>query len=98
NAARQLRHGSATMDTLVALSTGVAWLFSLFNLLFPAFWLARGIEPHVYFEASAVIVAFILVGRLLEERAKGDASSAIRKLMGLRPRTVTLCTPGGERT
>ncbi len=99
NAWRQLRHGSATMDTLVALSTGVAWLFSLFNMLFPAFWLARGIEPHVYFEASAVIVAFILLGRLLEERAKGSASSAIRKLMGLRPRTVTLCTAdGGERT
>lgn len=98
NAWRQLRHGTATMDTLVALSTGVAWLFSLFNLLFPEFWRSRGIEPHVYFEASAVIVAFILLGRLLEERAKGNASSAIRKLMGLRPRTVVRCTPEGEQT
>lgn len=99
NAWRQLRHGSVTMDTLVALSTGVAWFFSLFNLLFPQFWLARGIEPHVYFEASAVIVAFILLGRYLEERAKGNASSAIRQLMGLRPRTVTLsAADGGEHT
>lgn len=99
NASKQLRRGSATMDTLVALSTGVAWFFSLFNMLFPGFWLARGIHPHVYFEAAAVVVAFILLGRLLEERAKGNASSAIRRLMGLRPRTVTVCTEdGGERT
>ena len=57
------------MDTLVAVSTGIAYLFSLFNLLFPEFWLSRGIEPHVYFESAAVIVAFILLGRLLEERS-----------------------------
>ncbi len=92
---QQLRHRSASMDTLVALSTGVAWGFSLFNLLAPGFWRARGIEPHLYFESSAVVVAFVLLGRLLEERAKGRASSAIRKLMGLRPRTVHRCTEQG---
>ncbi len=97
NAWKQLRHRSATMDTLVALSTGIAYLFSLFNMLFPGFWLSRGIHPHVYFEASSVIVAFILLGRLLEERAKGSTTSAIRKLMGLQPRTVTLVAPDGSR-
>ena len=72
-------------------------MFSLFNLFFPQFWLARGIEPHVYFEASSVIIAFILLGRLLEERAKRNTSAAIRKLMGLQPKTVTVWTPEGER-
>lgn len=85
---RQLRHRSANMDTLVALSTGIAWLFSVANMLFPRYWLSRGIHPHVYFEAAAVIVAFILLGRLLESRAKGSTSSAIRKLIGLQPKTV----------
>ena len=85
---KQLRHRTVNMNTLVALSTGIAWLFSMFNMLFPQFWLSRGIEPHVWFEASAVIIAFILLGRLLEERAKGNTSSAIKKLMGLRPKTV----------
>ena len=78
------------MDTLVASSTGVAYLFSVFNLFFPDFWLSRGITPHVYFESSSVIIAFILLGRLLEERAKGNTSEAIKKLMGLQPKTVTL--------
>lgn len=96
NAWKQLRHRSANMDTLVALSTGIAYVFSLFNMLFPQFWLSRGIHPHVYFEASGVIIAFILVGRLLEERAKGNTMSAIKKLMGLQPQTVTLITPAGE--
>ena len=90
NAWKQLKHGAANMDTLVALSTGIAYLFSVFNLLFPNFWLSRGIEPHVYFEASSVIIAFILLGRLLEERAKGNTTSAIKKLMGLQPKTVNL--------
>ena len=90
NAWKQLKHGSANMDTLVASSTGVAYLFSVFNLLFPDFWLSRGITPHVYFESSSVIIAFILLGRLLEERAKGNTSQAIKKLMGLQPKTVTL--------
>ena len=90
NAWKQLKHGSANMDTLVASSTGVAYAFSVFNLFFPGFWLSRGIEPHVYFESSSVIVAFILLGRLLEERAKGNTSQAIKKLMGLQPKSVTL--------
>ena len=94
---RQLEHGACNMDTLVALSTGIAYAFSLFNLFFPEFWIRRGIEPHVYFEASSVIIAFILLGRLLEERAKRNTSSAIRKLMGLQPQTVTVLTSEGER-
>ena len=93
---KQLRHGSANMDTLVASSTGVAYLFSVFNLFFPDFWLSRGITPHVYFESSSVIIAFILLGRLLEERAKGHTSQAIKKLMGLQPKTVTIVVPNEE--
>ena len=94
---KQLKHGTCNMDTLVALSTGIAYVFSGFNLFFPEFWLERGIEPHVYFEASSVIIAFILLGRLLEERAKRNTSAAIRKLIGLQPKTVTVLTPEGER-
>ena len=90
NAWKQLKHGSANMDTLVATSTGIAYLFSLFNLLFPDFWLSRGIEPHLYFEAASVIIAFILLGRLLEDRAKRKTTDAIRKLAGLQPSTVTV--------
>lgn len=87
---KQLKHKSANMDTLVALSTGIAYLFSVFTLLFPEFWTSRGLEAHVYFEAAAVIIAFILLGKLLEERAKGNTSSAIKNLMGLQPKTVTV--------
>ena len=94
---KQLKHGTCNMDTLVALSTGIAYMFSVFNLFFPEFWLKRGIEPHVYFEASSVIIAFILLGRLMEERAKRNTSAAIRKLIGLQPKTVTVWTPEGER-
>ena len=90
NAWKQLKHGTANMDTLVATSTGIAYLFSLFNLLFPDFWLSRGIEPHLYFEAASVIIAFILLGRLLEDRAKRKTTDAIRKLAGLQPNTVTV--------
>lgn len=98
NAWKQAKHHTANMDTLVALSTSIAYLFSVFNTLFPAFWIQRGVQPHVYFEASAVIIAFILLGRLLEERAKGNTSSAIKKLIGLQPKTVTvLSTDGQER-
>ncbi len=96
NAWKQLKHKSANMDTLVANSTGIAYLFSLFNLFYPDFWLSRGVEPHVYFEASSVIVAFILLGRLLEERAKGNTSTAIRKLIGLQPKTVTIVREDGQ--
>lgn len=93
---KQLRHRTANMDTLVANSTGIAYLFSMFNMLFPEFWLSRGIEPHVYFEASSVIIAFILLGRMMEEKAKGNTSDAIKKLMGLQPKTVTVISRGNN--
>ncbi len=88
NAWKQARHRRANMDTLVALSTGIAYIFSVFNILYPQFWYDRGLEAHVYFEAAAVIVTFILLGKLLEERAKSSTSSAIKKLMGMQPKTV----------
>lgn len=90
NAWKQARHGHANMDTLIALSTGVAYLFSVFNTLFPSVWTSRGLESHVYFESVCVIIAFILLGRLLEERAKFSTSSAIKKLAGLQPKKVTI--------
>ncbi|GGB93421.1 heavy metal translocating P-type ATPase [Dyadobacter sediminis] len=88
NAWKQARHKKANMDTLVALSTGTAFLFSSFNTLYPEFWHARGLHPHVYFEAAAVIVFFILLGKLMEERAKSNTSDALKKLIGLQPKTV----------
>lgn len=93
---KQLKHRTSNMDTLVAVSTGIAYTFSLFNLFWPEFWLSRGIHPHVYFEAASVIISFILLGRLLEEKAKGNTSEAIKKLMGLQPATVTILTPEGQ--
>lgn len=97
NAWKQAKHRSANMDTLVALSTGVAYIFSVFNTLFPEFWHQRGLHAHVYFEASSVIIGFILLGKLLEEKAKGNTSSAIKKLMGLQPKTVTIVHNGGHQ-
>ena len=96
NAWKQLKQKSANMDTLVALSIGVAYLFSLFNMLYPEFWLKRGVQPHVYFEASSVIVAFILLGRTLEEKAKGNTTTAIKKLIGLAPKTAMLVSDDGS--
>lgn len=90
NAWKQAAHLKANMDTLVALSTGIAFAFSVFNTINPSFLLNRGIEPHVYFESASVIITFILLGKWLEERAKGKTSSSIRKLMGLQPDTVTV--------
>lgn len=90
-----IRRGSASMDTLVALSTGIAYLFSVFNMVFADFWIQKGLEAHVYFEAAAVIITFILIGRLLEERAKGNTSLAIKKLMGLQPTEVTIVNAEG---
>jgi Cu2+-exporting ATPase len=87
---KQARHGSANMDTLVALSTLISYLFSVFNLLFPSVWTSRGIEPHLYFESSSMIVAFILIGRVLEERAKHSTTASIRELMDLQPKVVNL--------
>jgi Cu2+-exporting ATPase len=97
NAWKQARYGKANMDTLVALSTGIAFTFSTFNTLFPHFWHARGLHAHVYFEAAAVIIAFISLGKLLEERAKSNTSSAIKKLMGLQPKTVKALIGGLEQ-
>ncbi|HWV65785.1 heavy metal translocating P-type ATPase [Chitinophaga sp.] len=96
NAWKQARHGKANMDTLVALSTGIAWLFSAFNTIYPQFWHQRGLHPHVYFEAAAVVIAFISLGKLLEEKAKSNTSSAIKKLIGLQPKTVLLVGPDGN--
>ena len=97
HAVKQARHGKANMDTLVALSTGIAFSFSVFNTFFPEFWHARGIHPHVYYEAAAVVVVFISLGKLLEERAKSKTSSAIKKLMGLQPKTVRVLVNGVEQ-
>lgn len=94
---KQTLHRSANMDTLVALSTGVAYLFSVFNTLFPEYWHNKGLHAHVYFETAAVVIAFILLGKLLEEKAKGNTSSALKKLIGLQPKTVTVVHEGGHQ-
>ncbi|RYZ18570.1 MAG: heavy metal translocating P-type ATPase, partial [Chitinophagaceae bacterium] len=96
NAWKQAKHRSANMDTLVALSTGIAYIFSVFNTVYPQFWHSKGLHAHVYFEAAAVVIAFILLGKLLEERAKASTSSAIKKLIGLQPNTVTVVHDGGH--
>lgn len=92
----QAKHLRANMDTLVALSTCMAFIFSVFNTVYPAFFLSRGLEPHVYYEAVAVIVAFILLGKYLEEGAKDRSSAAIKKLMGLQPKTLRVIRNGVE--
>ncbi len=96
NAWKQARHGKANMDTLVALSTGIAYIFSAFNTFYPEFWHQRGLHAHVYFEAAAVVIAFISLGKLLEEKAKSNTSSAIKKLIGLQPKTVLRVEAGGQ--
>lgn len=95
---KQAKHRSANMDTLVALSTGVAYLFSVFNTVYPDYWHSKGLHAHVYFEAAAVVIAFILLGKMLEEKAKGNTSSAIKKLIGLQPRTVIVVHHSGHHT
>ena len=95
NGWKQAMHRSANMDTLVALSTGIAYLFSVFNMLFADFWHQRGLHAHVYFEAASVVIAFILLGKLLEEKAKGNTSTAIKKLMGMQPKTVLVVQADG---
>lgn len=97
NAWKQAIHSRANMDTLVALSTGIAYLFSVFNTFYPQFWHARGLHPHVYYEAAAVVIVFIMLGKLLEEKAKSNTSSAIKKLMGLQPKTVHLISGDEEK-
>lgn len=91
---KQAKHGKANMDTLVALSTGIAFLFSLFNTLFPSFWTQQGLHPHVYYEAATVIIVFISFGKLLEERAKSQTGTALKKLIGLQPKTLTRIQDG----
>lgn len=89
SASRQLMHGSANMDTLVALSTGISFIFSVFNTFWGNdFWGSHGIENHTYFDASVMIITFVLTGRLLEERAKQGTAGSIRSLMGLQPKTA----------
>ena len=86
---RQLSHGSANMDTLVALSTGIAFLFSTFNTFWgDAVWASRGVVWHTYFDASVMIITFVLTGRLLEEKAKDGTASSIRQMMGMAPKTA----------
>ena len=86
---RQLLHGSANMDTLVALSTGIAFLFSTFNTFWgDAVWASRGVVWHTYFDASVMIITFVLTGRLLEEKAKDGTASSIRQMMGMAPKTA----------
>ncbi len=88
NAWKQAKHRQVNMDTLVAISTGIAFLYSSFNTLFPEVLMKTGTHPNVYFESAAVVITFILLGKLLEERAKSKTSGAIKKLMGLQPKTV----------
>ena len=95
NTVRQLMHASANMDTLVALSTGISFLFSAFNTFWgESYWGAQGIEWHTYFDASVMIITFVLTGRLMEERAKHSTASAIRDLMSLTPKTARLVVDG----
>jgi Cu2+-exporting ATPase len=96
NAWKQARNRKANMDSLVALSTGIAWVFSAFNTIYPEFWHQRGVHAFVFFEAAAGVIAFILLGKMLEERAKSNTSSAIKKLMGLQPKTVTVLLKSEE--
>ncbi len=97
NAWNQAKHFNCNMDTLVATSTGIAYLFSVFNLFFPAFWTEHGMTPHLYFDTSAGLIAFILIGRTMEERAKKKTSAAIENLMGLKPKEVTVVTGTTEK-
>ncbi len=97
NAYKQARNRSANMDTLVAISTGTAYLFSIFNALFQEYWHSKGLHAHVYFEASSVIIAFILLGKMLEESAKGNTSTALKKLMGLQPKYITIISKDGSQ-
>ena len=93
SAVKQIAHGTANMDSLVALSTLITFVFSTFNTFFgEAVWGARGIEWHTYFDASVMIIAFVLTGKCLEEKAKDSTASSIRQLMGMQPKTARLVT------
>ncbi|HQQ95002.1 MAG TPA: heavy metal translocating P-type ATPase [Bacteroidia bacterium] len=97
NAFKLAMHGRANMDSLVALSTGLAFCFSVFNTFFPEFWQQRGLEAHVYFEASAVVICFVSLGKLLEERARTQTYGALKNLMSLQVKTVTAIVDGQEK-
>ena len=96
DAYRQARHRRMNMNTLVALSTATAYAFSLFGLLYPRFWAGRGIHAGLYFETAGVLIAFILIGKLLEEKAKRKTSDSIKKLAGLQSKTATVVRPDGS--
>ncbi len=93
---KAMKQGRANMDTLVMLSTSVSFLFSLFSTVYPQFWVSMGLVPHIYYEAVAMIIAFVLSGKLLEARAKQSTSASIRSLMELQPTTARLVDPNGE--
>jgi Cu2+-exporting ATPase len=97
NAWKQAWHLKANMDTLIALSTGVAFTFSAFSTFFPEFWHSHGLHAHVYYEAAAVVITFISLGKLLEEKARSNTSSAIKKLIGLQPTTVRVIIDNKEQ-
>ncbi|WP_405609262.1 heavy metal translocating P-type ATPase [Polaribacter sp. Asnod1-A03] len=94
---KRLQQLSTNMDTLVALSTGIAFLFSVFNTVNPNYFLSKGLSPHVYYESAVIIITLILLGRFFEEKAKSKTSSAIKKLMGLQPKKVTAIRNGEEK-
>lgn len=98
NAWKQAKNMQVSMDTLVALSTSIAYFFSILNTLYPTYLTSKGLDAHVYFEAAAVIIAFISLGKLLEERAKASTSSAIKKLMGLQPKKLIRIGTNGEES
>ncbi|KAF0185131.1 MAG: Cu2+-exporting ATPase [Nitrospirae bacterium] len=92
-----LRHGSTNMNTLISIGTNAAYFYSVFATIAPHFFMARGLQPHVYFETSATIITLILLGRMLEDRAKGKTSEAIKKLIGLQPKTARVIRGDVER-
>ncbi|WP_341227396.1 heavy metal translocating P-type ATPase [uncultured Arcticibacterium sp.] len=98
NALKHGKRGEVNMDTLVALSTGIAYAFSLFNTFYPTYFTNKGLEAHVYFEAAGVVIFFILIGKWLEEKAKSGTSDALKKLIGLQPKTVIVIRNGEEET
>lgn len=96
NSWKALKRHAATMDTLIALGTSAAYFYSLFVTIFPGFLIAQGLTPSVYYETAAVVITLILLGKLFENRAKGQTSEAIRKLMGLQARTARIIRNGRE--
>ncbi|MHC5596762.1 MAG: heavy metal translocating P-type ATPase [Nostoc sp.] len=96
NGWKSFKRHTATMDTLIALGTGAAYLYSLFVTVFPEFFIAQGLIPHIYYEVAAIVITLILLGRLLENRARGETSEAIRKLIGLQARDARVIRDGRE--